>query len=62
MSDRSQIQLRNVTDTKKIIERYGSIMEIGEATAGELTLIEGVGPTIAQRIIDTLNSEDRVIV
>ena len=47
---------------KKIIERYGSIMEIGEATAGELTLIEGVGPTIAQRIIDTLNSEDRVIV
>ena len=47
---------------KKIIERYGSVMEIGEATSGELTLIEGIGPTIAQRIIDTLNSEDRVIV
>jgi len=47
---------------KKIIKRYGSVMEIGEATAGELTLIEGIGPTIAQRIIDTLNSEDRVIV
>ncbi len=47
---------------KMIIEKYGSIMEIGEANAGELTLIEGIGPTIAARIIDTLNSEDRVVV
>jgi len=47
---------------KKIIERYGSVMEIGESNANELSSIDGIGPTIAKRIIDTLNSEDKVVV
>ena len=47
---------------KKLIEVYGSIMEIGEANASELSNMDGIGLTIAQRIIDTLNNEDKVIV
>tara|TARA_B100000029_G_scaffold24009_1_gene23713 strand:- start:868 stop:1545 length:678 start_codon:yes stop_codon:yes gene_type:complete len=47
---------------KKLIKAYGSVMEIGEATVDELSNIDGIGLTIAQRIIDTLNSEDKVVV
>ena len=47
---------------KKLIKAYGSVMEIGEATVDELSKIDGIGLTIAQRIIDTLNSEDKVVV
>jgi len=47
---------------KKIIERYGSVMEVGESNVNELSSIDGIGPTIAKRIIDTLNSEEKVVV
>ena len=47
---------------KKLIKQYGSIMEMGEANADEIALIDGIGLTIAQRLIDALNSEDRVII
>ncbi len=47
---------------KKVIEKYGSVMEIGEATPGELSMLDGIGLTIATRLIETLNSEDKVIV
>jgi ERCC4-type nuclease len=47
---------------KKLIKEYGSIMEIGETSAEELCNIDGIGLTIAQRIVDTLNSEEKVIV
>ena len=47
---------------KKIIEKYGSVMEVGESNINELSSIDGIGPTIAKRIIDTLNSEDKVVV
>ena len=35
-------------------------MEIGEQNKYELQHIEGIGETLAKRIIDTLNSEDKV--
>jgi len=47
---------------KKLIKVYGSVMEIGETSAEELTNIDGIGLTTAQRIIDTLHSEDKVII
>ncbi len=47
---------------KKLINEYGSLMEIGESNVNELCNIDGIGPTIAKRIIDTLNSENKVIV
>jgi ERCC4-type nuclease len=47
---------------KKIIEKYGSVMEVGESNVNELSSIDGIGPTIAKRIIDTLNSEEKVVV
>ena len=43
-----------------LIEEFGSIMEIGEQKAYEITKMEGIGPTVANRILDTLNSEDKV--
>jgi ribosomal protein S13 len=35
-------------------------MEIGECSAFELQAIEGIGETLAKRIISTLNSEEKV--
>ena len=37
-------------------------MEIGEATISEIINIDGLGTTLAQRIIDTLSSEEKVII
>jgi len=56
------LTIKGVSETKakRLIREFGSIMEIGEASAGELSKIEGIGLTVAQRIIDTLNSENKV--
>lgn len=45
---------------KKILKQYGSIMEIGECSEFELQSIEGIGETLAKRILSTLNSEEKV--
>ena len=47
---------------KLLIKEFGSIMEIGEATITEMTKLDGIGTTLAQRVINTLNSEDKVII
>ena len=47
---------------KKLIENHGSIMEIGEATLKELQEIEGIGATLASRINEVLNSEDKQVI
>ena len=54
--------IKGVSETKatSLIEEFGSIMEIGEQKAYEITKMDGIGPTIANRILDTLNSEDKV--
>jgi len=41
---------------------YGSIMEIGEAPIGEMTNIEGLGLSVAERIHDVLNSEHKQVI
>ena len=47
---------------KKLIENHGSIMEIGEASLKELQEIEGIGATLASRITEVLNSEDKQVI
>ena len=56
------LTIKGVSETKanRLIRKFGSIMEIGEATASEIAQIEGLGLTVGQRIIDTLNSESKV--
>ena len=45
-----------------LIDEFGSLMEIGEAEIEELIKLDGIGATIANRIIDVLNSEDKVMI
>tara|TARA_Y100000385_G_C12968495_1_gene582943 strand:+ start:336 stop:1025 length:690 start_codon:yes stop_codon:yes gene_type:complete len=56
----SSIKGVSIKKAKLLIKQYGSIMEVGECSAFELQAIEGIGETLAQRIISTLNSEEKV--
>ena len=56
----SSIKGVSIKKAKQLIKQYGSIMEIGECSAFELQAIEGIGETLAKRIISTLNSEEKV--
>jgi ERCC4-type nuclease len=50
----------SVKKAKDLIAEFGSVMEIGEATAYQLQGIEGIGNTLAERIVSALNSEEKV--
>ena len=52
----------SVKKADALLSDFGSIMEIGEHSAGELSCIDGIGSTIGQRIIDVLNGEEKVII
>ena len=56
--------IKGVSEMKAqmLIDEFGSLMEIGEAEIEELTKLDGIGTTIANRIIDVLNSEDKVMI
>tara|TARA_R100000406_G_scaffold93865_1_gene84691 strand:- start:2653 stop:3342 length:690 start_codon:yes stop_codon:yes gene_type:complete len=56
----SSIKGVSIKKAKELIKQFGSIMEIGECSAYELQAIEGIGETLAKRIITTLNSEEKV--
>ena len=56
----SSIKGVSIKKAKLLIKQYGSIMEIGECSAYELQAIEGIGETLAKRILSTLNSEEKV--
>ena len=56
----SSIKGVSIKKAKELITIYGSIMEIGECSAYELQAIEGIGETLAKRILTTLNSEEKV--
>ena len=45
---------------KALIDTFGSIMEIGEASSSELCALDGIGGVLAKRIHDTLNSEEKM--
>ena len=50
----------SIKKAKLLIKAYGSIMEIGECSVGEISKLEGFGDTLSKRIITTLNSEEKV--
>jgi ERCC4-type nuclease len=50
----------SVKKAKALIKEFGSVMEIGECSAYEMQAVEGIGETLAKRIISTLNSEEKV--
>ena len=50
----------SIKKAKALIKEFGSIMEIGECSAFEMQGVEGIGETLAKRIISTLNSEEKV--
>ena len=56
----SSIKGVSIKKAKELIKQFGSIMEIGECSEYELQAIEGIGETLAKRIISTLNSEEKV--
>lgn len=45
---------------KLLLETFGSIMEIGEATTEEIASLPKFGNTVAKRIIEALNTEEKV--
>ena len=50
----------SVKKAKALLKEFGSLMEIGECSEYEIQVIEGIGATLAQRILATLNSEEKV--
>ena len=50
----------SVSKANALIKAYGSIMEIGEQTEDELQEMDGIGGTLAKRILNVLNSEGKV--
>nr|MDB4346202.1 helix-hairpin-helix domain-containing protein [bacterium] len=47
---------------KLLIKKFGSIMELGEASIEEISEIEGLGNVLAKRILGVLNSEDKMVI
>jgi len=45
-----------------LIQEFGSIMELGESSVSELCKLKGVGETLANRLLNTLNSEDKQVI
>ena len=45
---------------KDLLDKYGCIMEIGDCSRDELTIIKGLGNTVADRVLNILNSEKKV--
>ena len=45
---------------KDLLKEHGCIMEIGDCNLNELTIVKGIGSTVADRINNVLNSQRRV--
>ena len=45
---------------KVLIDTFGSVMEIGEQTSFDIQKLDGFGKVLADRILNVLNSEDKV--
>ena len=54
--------IKGVSQTKaqELLDKHGCIMEIGYCKPSEITVIKGIGKTVADRILDILNSEEKV--
>lgn len=50
----------SVAIAKRLLEQYGSVIEISSLTAKELQAVEGIGKVRAKRILDAFNSEEPI--
>jgi ERCC4-type nuclease len=50
----------SVKKAKALLKEFGSVMEIGECSEFEIQAVDGIGETIAKRILATLNAEEKV--
>jgi len=46
---------------KRLLEQYGSVIEISSLTAKELQSVEGIGKVRAERIVKAFNSEQPIV-
>ncbi len=55
--------IKGVSDkkAKNLLKTFGSIMEIGECKPEEISYLDGIGEVTAERILDVLHSEDKVV-
>lgn len=56
----STIKGLSADKSRKLLDHFGSIMEVGECSVKELQAIDGIGKTLAERILTTLNNEEKV--
>lgn len=52
----------SIKKAKQLIARFGSLMEIGEASIDEICELEGFGKVTAKRLTQVLNSEENVVI
>lgn len=50
----------SVKKAKALLKKFGSIAEIAHTPANEINSIDGIGPTIASRVLEVLNTENKV--
>jgi len=50
----------SVKKAKALLNKFGSIAEIAHTPANEINSIDGIGPTIASRVLEVLNTENKV--
>jgi len=50
----------SVKKAKALLKKFGSIAEIAHTPANEINSIDGIGPTIASRVLEVLNTEKKV--
>jgi ERCC4-type nuclease len=55
--------IKGVSDkkAKDLLKTFGSIMEIGECKESEIAYLDGLGEVVAERILDVLHSEEKVV-
>tara|TARA_R100001163_G_C5059916_1_gene196658 strand:+ start:33 stop:758 length:726 start_codon:yes stop_codon:yes gene_type:complete len=54
--------IKGISQTKaqELLDKHGCIMEIGYCKPSEITVIKGIGKTVADRVLNILNSEEKV--
>lgn len=50
----------SIKKAKALLNKFGSIVEIAHTPANEISSIDGIGPTIASRVLEVLNTENKV--
>jgi len=50
----------SVKKAKALLKKFGSIAEIAHTPANEINSIDGIGPTISSRVLEVLNTENKV--